>query len=96
MKLISIKPSNNPTKKYTATFHDNIKDGYIHVHFGAKGYSDYTIHKDPSRKTRYIERHRKNENWNDALSPGALSRWILWEYPDIKKAIVEYKKRFNI
>lgn len=27
------------------------------VDFGAKGYSDYTIHKDPMRMRRYVKRH---------------------------------------
>ena len=29
------------------------------ISFGAKGYEDYTIHKDEERKERYISRHRK-------------------------------------
>ena len=31
-----------------------VKVGTRTVHFGADGYSDYTIHKDPERKQRYI------------------------------------------
>lgn len=27
------------------------------VEFGAKGYSDYTLHKDPLRMERYVDRH---------------------------------------
>ena len=33
------------------------------VHFGAKGYSDFTKHKNEERKQRYISRHQKNETW---------------------------------
>ncbi len=29
------------------------------VSFGAKGYSDYTMHRDDDRKQRYINRHKK-------------------------------------
>jgi len=29
------------------------------THFGAAGMSDYTKHKDPERKQRYLNRHRK-------------------------------------
>lgn len=94
IKLIDIKPSPNKEKKFRATFYKN--NDYIHIDFGAKGYEDYTIHKDPERKKRYIERHKKNENWNDPLTPGALSRFILWEYTDLNKAIREYKKRFKL
>ena len=41
-------------------------DGKKTVHFGAAGMSDYTKHKDPERKERYIERHKKNEDWGKA------------------------------
>lgn len=96
MKLIKIEKSKNTTKKWTATFHEPRTDDYIHVHFGSAGMSDFTIHKDPDRKDRYIARHKKNEDWNNPLTAGALSRYILWEYPDMKMAIKEFKKRFNV
>ena len=35
------------------------------VLFGAIGYEDYTIHKDPIRKARYIARHKNKENWTN-------------------------------
>ena len=31
------------------------------VSFGAAGMSDYTLHKDPERKERYISRHKKTK-----------------------------------
>ena len=65
------------------------------THFGAAGMSDYTIHKDPGRKQRYLDRHRKNENWNDPTSAGSLSRYILWGLPSLSASITDYKKRFN-
>ena len=57
--------------------------------------SDYTKHKDPERKKRYMNRHKKNENWNDYMSPGALSRWILWNKPSFRDSVKDYKKRFK-
>lgn len=65
------------------------------VHFGQKGASDYTQHKDDKRKELYINRHKANENWNDPYSPGALSRWILWEKKSLSEAISNYKRKFN-
>lgn len=65
------------------------------IHFGAKNMSDYTIHNDDKRKQNYINRHKKNEKW-DEINPGSLSRWILWEFKSLDKAIKEYGKRFNI
>lgn len=90
-KLIGIYKSDRKGKKYYALFSDGSK-----VYFGASGYEDYTIHKDPARKERYIKRHEKNENWNNPVSAGALSRWILWNKPTISESIADYKRRFGL
>lgn len=66
------------------------------VAFGARGYSDFTKHKDPERKQRYLNRHRKNEDWQDYDSPGALSRFVLWNLPDLKASIDDYARRFRL
>lgn len=66
------------------------------IHFGAKGYSDYTLHKDPKRKRRYITRHKARENWKDPLTAGALSRWILWNKPTLSGSIKDFEKRFKL
>jgi hypothetical protein len=58
--------------------------------------SDFTIHKDEERKQRYINRHKKNENWNDKDSAGAWSRWLLWNKPTINESYDYIKKKFNI
>lgn len=92
--LKSIKKSNKKNKKYMATFINNNREKTIH--FGAKGMSDYTIHKDKERKERYINRHKKRENWKSPMSAGALSRWILWNKPTLTASINDYKKRFSL
>ena len=66
------------------------------THFGSTGMSDFTIHKDPKRKERYLDRHRKREDWNAYMTAGALSRWILWNKPTLKASIADYKKRFKL
>ena len=66
------------------------------VYFGAAGMSDYTIHKDEARKQRYINRHQKNENWNDINTAGAWSRWLLWNKPSIRARYSDIKSRFNL
>ena len=89
-----MRESKKKTKKYDLVD----PDGKI-ISFGAKGMSDYTIHKDSARKDRYINRHEKNEKkfWNDdvPISPSYLSRFILWEKPDLNQAIlnVEHKRK---
>tara|TARA_R110002020_G_scaffold283026_1_gene498764 strand:+ start:657 stop:1007 length:351 start_codon:yes stop_codon:yes gene_type:complete len=85
-------------KKMKAVFYN--KDKKIKTtHFGAKGMSDYTIHKDDKRKERYLARHNpKNtkENWNDPMTAGALSRYILWNKKTLKDSINDYKRRFKL
>jgi len=58
--------------------------------------SDYTKHKDSDRMKRYLSRHRKRENWKSPKTPGALSRWVLWNKPSLRDSIRDYKKRFNL
>lgn len=96
MKLVSVKPARDGIHKYVAHFvQDNGRDK--NVKFGAKGYSDFTVHKDNERRLRYLKRHRgMGENWNDPTTPGALSRWILWEYPEFDQAVREFRKRFDL
>lgn len=78
-------------KKYTAEFADGKK-----IHFGASGYEDYTTHKDKSRQMRYLNRHRKRENWSDIKTAGALSRWLLWNKPSLEESINDAERRFKI
>jgi hypothetical protein len=91
LKLVKIVKSPKPEKKYRAHFSDG-----THTDFGAKGMSDFTKHKDPERKKRYMNRHSKRENWNSPKTPGALSRWILWNKDTLKKSIADYKKKFKL
>jgi hypothetical protein len=83
--------SDKPDKKYYIITNKNKK-----VYFGASGMSDYTIHKDEARKQRYINRHQKNENWNDINTAGAWSRWLLWNKPSIRASYSDIKSRFNL
>jgi len=95
MKLLSIKPSPKADKKLVATFLlDNGREKQ--THFGAKGMDDFTKTKDEDQKKRYLERHRARENWNDPVSAGALSRWVLWNKPSLSASISDFKKRFRL
>lgn len=67
------------------------------IHFGYKGMSDFTKHKDVERKKRYIARHSKNnQNWRNPMSAGALSRFILWNKPTLSASITDFKRRFKL
>ena len=95
---VTIVKSTNPKKKLMAKFSDskNIKGRTRTIHFGQAGADDYTKTKDKEQKSRYIERHRRKENWNNPQSAGALSRWVLWDKPLLRASISSYKSRFNL
>lgn len=87
---VIIKPSKNKNKKFDAII-DNKKT----ISFGAKGYSDYTIHKDDERRQRYINRHKKNEDWTDYKTAGFYAKNILWNKPSIGESIKDLNKKYK-
>jgi hypothetical protein len=91
-QIIYFKKSTKEEKKYMVLV------GKKTIHFGSAGMSDYTIHKDPERKERYISRHKKRENWNKSgmTTAGFFSRWILWNKPTIRDSIIDTEERFNV
>ena len=90
MLEIVITKSKTKDKKY-----DAVIDGKKTIHFGAKGYSDFTIHKDEERKDRYINRHKKTENWNDPKTAGFYAKNILWNKKSVKASVEDTNKRFK-
>jgi hypothetical protein len=93
-KLLKITKSTKSQKKMMAVFENTSTGRTKTTHFGANGASDFTLHKDEDRKKRYLDRHRKNENWNDPVTAGSLSRWILWNKKSLRASIADYKRRF--
>ena len=89
---IKLSKSKRKDKKYMVEVDNKT------IHFGAKGYSDYTIHKDPERKERYIKRHKKNEEWGKKgiKTAGFWSRWAIWNKPTLKASIKDIEKKFNV
>ena len=95
MKLLSIKPSPKPDKKYVAVFETD-KGTTKTTHFGQKSADDYTKTHDKEQRARYLARHKKNEHWSDPTSAGSLSKNILWNKPTITESIASFKKKFNL
>ena len=95
MKLKIVK-SHLANKKLDAIF--TYDDGKTKtIPFGAVNFSDYTIHHDKNRRTRYITRHSKNEHFNEPMTAGSLSRWILWgDSTSLETNIKSFKQRFNL
>ena len=96
MVSVVIKKSDKAGKKLMATFtRENGRKKTIH--FGSAGMDDYTITKDKAQRKRYLDRHRKNENWSNPESAGALSRWILWGNSTSRQEnIRSFKSKFNL
>ena len=67
------------------------------VSFGQTGASDFTKHKDPQRKDRYIARHKKNENHglSGVKSAGFWSANLLWNKPALKASVDDINKKFK-
>ena len=86
---VRLRRATNGVHKFTAQFPDGPK-----VNFGRKGYSDFTIHKDPVRMKRYLTRHRSRENWTraGARTAGFWSRWLLWSEPNFQAALRRTQK----
>lgn len=87
MEEVIITPSKKKNKKYDAMI--NKKNV---ISFGAKGMSDFTIHKDKERKERYINRHKKREDWTNHKTAGFYSKHVLWNKPSIKESIKDMNK----
>ena len=89
---VIIKISKKSDKKI-----DAIIDGKKTVSFGQKNASDYTLHKNDDRKNRYIDRHKKNENWG--LSGIETARFyaknILWNKKTIPESVKDLNNKYK-
>jgi Family of unknown function (DUF5754) len=93
MKLETIKQSTRRNKKLMITF-SNPKTT---IHFGSKNSKTFLDHNDKKKRENYILRHKANENWNDPLTAGTLSFYLLWgSSPDLYTNLNTYLKHFNI
>ena len=86
MKVV-IRRSSKRNKKFTADVNGRT------VHFGDSRYEDFTQHKDPERKKRYVQRHRKNENWDDPTTAGYYAKNLLWNRPTLRESIEDLNSR---
>ena len=92
MSIVYLAKSSRADKKYMVYV-----DGKV-THFGATGYSDYSKHKDPERKQRYITRHQARENWTKSgiHTAGFWSRWLLWGEPTLQASIKAIEQKFGV
>jgi hypothetical protein len=90
-----LSKSPNPKKKYRVIINDGIKNKTLD--FGQAGAGDFLIHNNLQEKNNYIKRHSKmNENFNDPFTRSFWSRWFSWEKPNIRDAVDNIEKKFNM
>ena len=94
MIKLQISESENQKKKYKAIFTKD--DGKTKtIHFGAKGYEDYTQHHNKDRRVLYRQRHEKDLK-GDPLRAGYLSFYILWgNSTNMQTNIRSFKNKYN-
>ena len=96
---VEIKRATIDPYKLTAVFYDKDDKKIKTTHFGDERYEDYTIHKDKERLKNYNTRHgskKSGEKWQQPMTAGALSKWILWNKPSLKASFDDYKRRFKL
>ena len=108
VKLLKILPSKKEGKKYDSYFLlDNGKEKV--VSFGQAGARDFVLINDKTSefylpkvldrnvtKASYLRRHKARENWNDPMTAGALSRWVLWDLKTLGGSIKKFKNKFKL
>jgi hypothetical protein len=96
LTLAKVTKSTRKGKKYMAIF----SDGTV-THFGGAGCGDYIIYSKKDRtladqkRRAYIARHGATEHWRDPRTAASLSRYILWEYRTLPRAIQQYMRHFK-
>jgi len=96
---VEIKRATIDPYKLTAVFYDKDDKKIKTTHFGDERYEDYTIHKDKERLKNYNTRHGSKsagEKWQQPMTAGALSKWILWNKPSLAGSFADYKRRFKL
>ena len=84
---VTITKSKQKDKKFDAIIADKKDNKTETVSLGAKGYSDYTKHKNEERKRRCIARHSNEDHTKSKIkSPAFMSRLILWNKPSLAQS----------
>lgn len=96
MKLLRVVPSANAEKKYDAVFQQDSGRTKT-TSFGQRGAADFIKTADKERRERYLTRHRANENWNNPLTAGSLSKHLLWgPSTSLQENIQTFKSKFQL
>ncbi|NDE17211.1 hypothetical protein EBZ80_20000 [bacterium] len=81
--------------KWAARFRDRTSGRVKTTLFGARGYDDYTMHKDRVRRDRYRFRHMKDLRTQDPTRAGFLSFYLLWgDSTSLAANVRAYRRQF--
>ena len=94
---VHIYKSDRAGKKYKIVLkYDDGKTKTIHI--GQAGADDFTITGDLEQKKRYVDRHKKRENWTKSgiTTAGFWAKYLLWNKPTLSASIKYIEDRFNV
>jgi hypothetical protein len=99
IEFVKIVPADDHDKyKFYAIFrklNQKTSPTLIRRGFGARGYEDYTMHRDKERRRRYRIRHDKDLRTGDPTRAGFLSYYILWgDSTSLQKNVQAYRRHF--
>ncbi len=94
IERVIIVTSPKPGKEYTAII---VRQGARarKIHFGEFGVQQYPEHKDDAKKAAWIARHGVRERWDDPLSAGFWSRWLLWNKKTLEASAQDIQDKFG-
>lgn len=96
MVKVVLKRSDKPEKKWMVIIEYREGQRPKTIHFGAKGYTDYTMGATEQQRKNYRSRHskEKGQSWDTA---GRLSYDILWGATrSVRTNFNAYKNKFNL
>jgi len=95
---VDIRCSNRHDKRYLAIFYDDNKKKIKSVLFDVSDNNNLAHDNFEQVRADYINAHFKDHHrdWEDPMMPSSLSRYVLYEYKHIHRAIHHYMKRFGL
>ena len=94
-QTFELSVSKLPTKKFAVFFTNKVTGRENTIHFGAKGYVDYTQKSDAEAKKSYRLRHAK-DYIEDITKAGCWSWWLLWNKSTLTESIKSMEEHFKI
>lgn len=96
MPKIKLMRSDKPEKKWKVIIEYREGQRTRTIHFGAKGYTDYTMNATEQQRKNYRSRHSKEKN-QPFDTAGRLSYDILWGATrSVRTNFNAYKRKFNL